>query len=43
MLYIPFYSILHRYPTITADVEEWETKFWDVQESLDEKRREVRG
>jgi large subunit ribosomal protein L46 len=33
-------TILHRYPVITKDPEDWEVKFWDLQEKINDKQRE---
>lgn len=33
-------TILHRYPTITPDVAEWESNMWDMQDKIEEKQRE---
>mmetsp|Transcript_3039 Transcript_3039/g.3208 ORF Transcript_3039/g.3208 Transcript_3039/m.3208 type:complete len:266 (-) Transcript_3039:47-844(-) len=33
-------SILHRYPVITADVEQWESDMWEVQDKIQSKQRE---
>lgn len=33
-------SILHRYPVITPDTEEWEKAMWEVQHKIDLKKRE---
>jgi hypothetical protein len=34
-------SVLHRYPVITADKYPWEQAFYDMQESVANRRREV--
>ncbi len=36
-----YYSILHRYPVITKDAEQWEIDMWNVQEQISDKKREV--
>jgi len=33
-------SILHRYPVITPDVEEWEREMWELQHKISLKKRE---
>lgn len=33
-------TILHRYPVISKDPDEWETKFWDLQDKINDKQRE---
>ena len=34
-------SVLHRYPPITPDPEEWETAMWELDEKISQKKREV--
>jgi len=33
--------ILHRYPVVTLEAEDWEQHFWDVQEKVELKRSEM--
>ena len=33
--------ILHRYPTILVSADDWEIDFIDLQEKINDKRREV--
>lgn len=33
-------AILHRYPTVTSDSEQWERDMWAVQDTLEERKRE---
>lgn len=35
------FSVLHRYPPITPDPEEWETAMWELDEKISQKKREV--
>lgn len=35
-------TIIHRYPVISADLEDWEEKWYDLQEKISERRRAVR-
>jgi hypothetical protein len=36
------YSVLHRYPVVVPDVLDWQADFWEVQEKIADKQREVR-
>ena len=35
------FSVLHRYPPISPDPQEWETAMWELEEKISQKKREV--
>jgi len=34
-------SVLHRYPVVTPDAEDWEQEMWELQDKIERKKREV--
>lgn len=34
-------SVLHRYPVVMREAPEWESKMWDLEELIEDKKREV--